>query len=518
MHKQITLMGFFVFFGLLVSFSFSPSYATLNFDSGDDAWTKVKKSTGVIMKFCQNETFEMSECDERYENYGWTDRINVLIYAPGWNEDPFKIEEIGTTSNQIRVITDADSRGEIEMTETGPNTGVFFGPIKLAGKQNFVMHNQNGVTVKPMGMTHDGRMTMTMQNMQMVMGEVDEYSNYYKALMIKTNPQDGRVTVSWEANEDTIIQKSATYTFREGEVHFDKQVFDVTEPVTFYMRDADLWKHHQEFFTYYTRVYSDSDPAGIYVGVQFQPNHSHTKAKYGGEEIVHLNEPAASSRTKYTPDGKWKTYLWWEPGGVLGVNQDYNLNLMVHDGKTDKHETGLSYDMQIYLDGKLVETRTDRYYVDGQGIEPINFTQRGSVKIVLSNIFDGGESVNFTFQVAPEAVVEQVVPKHPSYERGTEPAEFVGYEHGHYIDYLPGKFFMTTDDSSQSQNKLRVSDGDTIYVEYEDLTLPKPYSEHHKKDIVARALVLDTGVKIGSNSESVFIETPRVSITPSSLD
>ena len=81
----------------------------------------------------------------------------------------------------------------------------------------------------------------------------------------------------------------------------------------------------------------------------------------------HLTEPAASSLTKYTEDGRWKVYFWWEPGGLLGVGQDYVINLMAHDGMTDVHEMGLTYTMEVYLNGELVETRTDRSFADGQG-------------------------------------------------------------------------------------------------------------------------------------------------------
>ena len=95
-----------------------------------------------------------------------------------------------------------------------------------------------------------------------------------------------------------------------------------------------------------------------------------------------------------------------------------------------------------------------------------------------------------------------------------------GYEHPHYINYLPGAFIMTTDDSSDEEDKLKVSHGDTIYVEYEDLTLPDPYTTKDSMEIVARALVLDTGVAIPpNNSENeIFVGVPRVSITPVSTD
>jgi hypothetical protein len=109
------------------------------------------------------------------------------------------------------------------------------------------------------------------------------------------------------------------------------------------------------------------------------------------------------------------------------------------------------------------------------------------------------------------------VPRHHSFEEGNTPIEFVGYEHPHYINYLPGEFYLTTDDSSQEQNQLRVSDGDTIYIEYEDITLPRPYTTSDTLKIVGKTLILDTGVTIPTDSE-IFVEKSIVSITPVSAD
>ena len=500
MAKSTRSMVIFVFMAVLVS---SISIQSVYADTG---FTNVKKSAGIIMKFCANETFKLQDCHERYDGIGWTDRINVLIYAPGWNEDVDKIEQIGTLSNPIDVYTDAARVDSVEFSETGPDTGIFMGVVKLTGAMMYTVHDTYITTVKTPGMTMD----MDMPNRAI--------STHDRAVMIATSPQDGRVTVDWEFNVDEHVYKSAHYGWQMGQVEFHKDAYDINEKVTFFIRDADLWKHHREFFTNYVKVYSDSDRSGIHVGVQFVKDMDHAKVQNAVYER-HLSEPAASSLTKYTPDGQWKTYLWTEPGGVIGVDQDYDFNLMVHDGLTDIHEMGLSYDMDIYLNGELIESRNNQYWVDGQGVEPITFDQRGSAKIVISNIFDQpSQEVNFSFQVAPEAILEEVVPRHGSFEVGNTPNYFVGYEHPHYINYLPGEFFVTTDDSSQEQNRLRVSNGDTIYIEYEDITLPRPYTQADRMEIVARALVLDTGVHMVSDDSELFVETPRPTITPVSAD
>lgn len=513
MTQSVKSMAIFVFMVILVS---SISIQSVYAESG---FTNVKKTAGIIMMFCANEVFTLQECNERYEGIGWTDRINVLIYAPGWNEDSEKIEQIGGSSNPLDVYTDAARVDNVEFSETGPNTGIFMGVVKLTGEMGYVVHDTYLTTVTTPGMTMD----MDMQGMRMVMGVGmvpvgAPISAHDRAVMIATSPTEGRVTVAWEFNDDEVVMKSAYYGWQIGQAEFNKDVYDVNEKVSFFIRDNDLWKHHREFFTNYVKVYSDSDRSGINVGVQFVKDMEHATVEDGFNDR-HLTEPAASSLTKYTPDGEWKTYFWTEPGGVIGVDQDYDLNLMVHHGLTDIHEMGLAYDMDIFLNGELIESRNDRYSVDGQGIEPIRFDERGSAKIVISNIFDqSDQEVNFSFQVAPEAILKEVVPRHHSFEEGGTPIEFVGYEHPHHINYLPGEFYLTTGDSSQDQNQLRVSNGDTIYIEYEDLTLPRPYTTSDTLEIVAKTLVLDTGVTMVSDDSEIFVEKPGVKIIPVSAD
>ena len=321
-----------------------------------------------------------------------------------------------------------------------------------------------------------------------------EISSHDRAVLIATEPQGGGITVTWEANEDTLIRKTASYDWQIGEIEFSKPTYDVNEKVAFHIRDKDLWIHHAGITTNYVNVYSDSDMSGIHVGVRFTPNMEHAKVQYDTNP-TRLNEPAASSLTKYTEDGRWKVYFWWEPGGLLGINQDYVVNLMAHDGMTDVHEMGLTYTMEVYLNGELIETRTERSFPDGQGLEPIRFDERGSVRVVIKDIFDdASQQVNFSFQVAPEAIIGDIVPRHSSFKEGNVPEYLEGYEHPHHYNYLSGEFSMTATDDSSKQDRLRVSDGDTIYIEYEDLTLPKPYTTADRLTIVAKALVVDTGV------------------------
>jgi hypothetical protein len=461
-------------------------------------------SPGIIMKFCENPAMTLQDCNERYEGYTWTDRVNVLIYAPGYNYDDKKIDNIGKTFNggNIKVSTRHSSSDEVVFSETGPNTGLFMGVVKLTGQSSKDVHDENNVQINPMGMNMNNYHT-TCNMMQRTMGMCTttglETSSHDWAVKLKTDHQDGAVTVSWQANEDVNVVKSATWDWRLGEIEFTKEQFGVDEPITFKVHDADLWNHHAEFHTYYMRAWSDSDSAGIYVPVQFTPNHGHGEDMFYEGVETQLSEPASSSLTKYTSDGEYKTYFWWNPGGVIGVDKDYSINLMIHDGLTDIHQTHLAYGMEIWLNGELLETRTDRFAGDGHAVESIRFDERGTAKIVITDIFNSESRQDFSFQVAPEAIVKQVVGKHASFAEGNMPEDWKGRIHGHYVDLLEGKFYVTYDDSSSSLDTLRVSDGDSIYVEYTDRTLPKddegvfggPYSNADRIEIKTQAFVFD---------------------------
>ena len=539
MRKDSRLLVVIVFLGVLIT------SIPVQSASSDTGFSNVKKATGVIMKFCENHATTLQDCIEKYEGYTWTDRINVLIWAPGWNLDPDKMDRIGEASGNPITISTRDSFVDTAIfTETGPDTGVFFGVVKLTG-QHFTVHDQNGSFVTGHGHTssnfsrvsdsencnasssgghtpdhtqghtpgHAHGFLLPLIKLQHLLfsaimidfipsahaqhmhnppsttdctAGVTE-SSFDVAARLSTSLQNGAVSVSWEANEDVIITKSATWTWRTGELSFEKDMYTADEPIKFTLHDADLWIHHADFFTYWMRVYSDSDQAGIFVPIRFMPNHDHgAEIEYKGVPTK-LTEPAASSLTKYTPDGKYKIYFWWQPGGVIGVDQDYDLNMMVHDGMTDIHQTHLSYDMDIYLNGELIDERTDRFSGDGQGIETVNFAERGSAKIVIKNIFGNDVEQDFSFQVAPEAIIEELVPRHGAFDTPLD--KYEGHYGAHYINVLEGEFLVTFDDDSSKVDRLKVSDGDTITVQYVDLTLPAPYTSNDSLDVEARTIV-----------------------------
>ena len=80
---------------------------------------------------------------EKYEGYAWQGKVMVMIYAPGWNEDPDKLDSIGTSEDTpIGVIVRNNVEGNsgavkslspCGFLETGPDTGLFYGKVKLSG-------------------------------------------------------------------------------------------------------------------------------------------------------------------------------------------------------------------------------------------------------------------------------------------------------------------------------------------------------------------------------------------------
>ena len=95
-------------FAILSTFVLSIPFAVLNVDAAPNSFSNTKEAPGIIMKFCMNAATTLQDCDEKYEGYTWTDRIYVLIYANGFNEDSQKIDTIGKHKNgegNIKVTT-----------------------------------------------------------------------------------------------------------------------------------------------------------------------------------------------------------------------------------------------------------------------------------------------------------------------------------------------------------------------------------------------------------------------------
>ena len=202
---------------------------------------------------------------------GWFGKVTIMIYAPGWNTDSDARDSIGHTAesaitiasrtgsgiNEVGVCNDSDSKGLIE---TGPNTGVFYGRLKLSAMD----HDMNNDGVKETGLGGT-----SCKN-----SPFDEYAK------VETG-RDGAVTVNWEYNPENnkVITKSMTYGWSTATIKFleDEYPLDDRNKVQFQLIEKDLGDMPKDKVDLNFRVWSDSDMAGILVEATQDGNWKHKK-------------------------------------------------------------------------------------------------------------------------------------------------------------------------------------------------------------------------------------------------
>ncbi len=240
------------------------------------AATPELNNPGVIMKICADDPVFVSNleghmydtpldwflfwCPEVYEGYSATTRFAVLIHAPSWNVDPDKIDHIGNTVDSRITIYTGKGSARLDTTdafgfpctgfsELGPDIGLFGGLVLLTGFP--FDYDGDGI---------DDTAPFTDCGSASVFGEVES------AAYLETE-RDGGITVAWEVTDGFTLLKSASYSFREAEVYFDKQVYGLEDRITVILNDLDYMLYDGYTFPWIVKVWSDSDIAGINVKV-----------------------------------------------------------------------------------------------------------------------------------------------------------------------------------------------------------------------------------------------------------
>ena len=202
----------------------------------------------------------MGGCKEKLDGYSWGSRIYILIYSPGFNSDPNRIDVIG--NNNHTPITANSREGSISLAgdgcngfiETSTDHGLFFGSIKLSGFR----HDING----------DGSPELYGGNKcEKTYSVLDDGSG-----KVETK-QEGGVTVNFEWREDEFVSKTALYSWREATLEFDKTEYDVSDEIHLTLTDLDnmRWPFDTKK-SYPVHVYSDSDLAGIMMDAYLVPS------------------------------------------------------------------------------------------------------------------------------------------------------------------------------------------------------------------------------------------------------
>ena len=143
------------------------------------------------------------------------------------------------------ICNDSDSEGLIE---TDPNSGVFYGRLKLSASD----HDMN----------NDGIIDTKLGGTKCVNSPFDEYAK------IETG-RDGAVTVNWEYNpeDNKVVTKTMTYSWSVASIEFleDEYPLDDRNKVEFKLNEKDLGDMPKDKIDLNYRVWSDSDLAGILV-------------------------------------------------------------------------------------------------------------------------------------------------------------------------------------------------------------------------------------------------------------
>ena len=220
-------------------------------------WEKNRKTLG--------DCFE----NETYENYGWWGKVNVLIYAPGWNFEENEIEVLGNGDTGRGIVTfhshseygfSEYSGSGCGLTETGPNTGLFVGRLKLTGHDYDL--NNDGVLDTKLGGAKCSEIHTGGYNRGYDLGKLE-------------GGRDGAFTVNFQYStepKDRFVTKTATFGWNLATIDFVADKFSINDKVEFKFYDKDTYGMSAKDATASFKIYSDSDKAGFEMPINWNNN------------------------------------------------------------------------------------------------------------------------------------------------------------------------------------------------------------------------------------------------------
>jgi len=360
---------YFAFFFMLVLFT-SGFPLNANNDGGilptADAQTT---GNGNKIFFCENNPIKkheydkphmkpqdyMSKCKERTDGYSWGSRIYVLLWAPGFNADDKKIDELGNDGDGQGLITltsrDGSARSDSSSNcnpfiETGRDHGLFYGSIKLRGFSTTV--NDDGV--------------------RMYGGDRCEGSGNYGGLGTLDDGvlgveagQDGAVTMSFEYAENKWMHKSATHTWRIADFNFDKEEYTMDDTATVTIKDLDGLRYPFDKRTgYQMHIWSDTDEGGVEVNAYWKPNFRGTPQMHGDYPVkvtfIDPDRRESTARELYYKSGGSQVELKVSPGDNIYA-QYYDRTLPAYGPNGEKYST--EDKLLIKTIAKIVEVKDD---------------------------------------------------------------------------------------------------------------------------------------------------------------
>jgi hypothetical protein len=298
----------------------------------------------------------MSKCKERTDGYSWGSRIYVLIWAPGFNTDVNKIDELGNDSTGSEGLIslnsrDGSSRSDSSATcnpfiETGRDHGLFYGSIKLSGFKTAV--NDAGV------MNYGGNRCEGSHN-RGGQGTLDD-----GALRVEAG-QDGAVTMNFQYAENKVMSKTATHTWRIADLSFNAEKYEMGDEATITIKDLDNLRYPFDKRTGYTiHLYSDTDQAGVIVDAFWKPNYRGTPQMHGDYPVkitfIDPDRRESTSNSLIAGSGGSRAELKVVPGdNIYAEYFDRTLPAVTPDGKKYSTEDKL----KITTIAKIVEIKND---------------------------------------------------------------------------------------------------------------------------------------------------------------
>lgn len=102
----------------------------------------------------------------------------------------------------------------------------------------------------------------------------------------------------------------------------------------------------------------------------------------------------------------WKFHLSLTPKGKINPGNDVTLHVEFHDPITNTIIPQISYDLDLFLNGKIIESKKGLETPDGRDSVMISFDETGSVIMRISNVNNFDTSGEFSFNVTePQEIV-----------------------------------------------------------------------------------------------------------------
>jgi hypothetical protein len=171
--------------------------------------------------------------------YSWTDKVQIMINAPSWNENKNGIDSIGDYQGyHVKISTHGHDLEPYKLVETSQNSGIFTGEVTLTG----FSHDADG----------DGKIDTHPRTLGS-----GPTSGFLEA------DRDDGITISFEFADGVVLTQSAQIRWNEGMVSFDKPSYLPNETARIQIIDPDMNLNPESSDIIQVEISSDSDIAGI---------------------------------------------------------------------------------------------------------------------------------------------------------------------------------------------------------------------------------------------------------------